>query len=379
MSSKKATVQPLAILKAAVDAERQAIKSPSAISMAKPSLTSTSTADLSAVSGADIPSKPDASGFESNQAPQPSEGGAMVKTWTGTLAQGAKQISMLVIKLRNKTTNNHKGQSVTQAELDMRLEDVNAFLCYLELTAPVTPKLKEDKIDISLKLLFDNNQFKDYIPKDLASWAATIYTKFESLNWGVGSTLAGSDSNAQPEDELDASTPTVPASRPRSPAGEGVSNVRAPPADHPIWGVNGIMHGLMLKRGTKGTSYLFDPRYITEKREARVFGHNGLNPGDWWPLLRVALFHGAHGHPMSGIYGFESEGTYSIVVSGASGTYDVLDKDNGNTLYYSADNSHDNTDRNRVNVVTVSTKSLQKSIATGKPVRVLRSAGPKKA
>ncbi|KXX82471.1 E3 ubiquitin-protein ligase UHRF1 [Madurella mycetomatis] len=294
----------------------------------------------------------------------------IVKAWTGSLYQGSLQISTLLVKLKNQG----KGQPLSQTELNMRLEAINAFFWHLEMEETVPPRSRE-YLRKSLGLLFED-RFQNLLPEDLATWGASIYAKLESLNWGAGSTFDGN--NTQAEDEQDPPMASSTTPRTRSPTTEGTSTVHAPPTDHPIWGVDGVMHGLMMKRGSKSTIYLFDQRYKSEKRDARVFGHNDLTPGDWWPLLRVAVFHGAHGHVIAGIYGSESDGTYSVVVSGKSATYGDLDKDQGKVIYYSADRSHDNSDPMRVSVLTASTRSLQKSIVTRRPVRVLRSAGPKK-
>lgn len=303
-------------------------------------------------------------------AARPASDDTMLKAWTGSLHQGSLQLSALLVKLKNQG----KGQPLSQTELDARFEAINAFFWHLEMEETVPPNSQEH-LRKSLGLLFED-RFQNLLPEGLATWGASIYAKLESLNWGAGSTFDGNNVQAEDEQDLPMSSSTTP--RTRSPTSEGTSNVRAPPADHPIWGVNGVMHGLMMKQGAKGIIYLFDQRYKSEKRDARVFGHNGLTPGDWWPLLRVAIFHGAHGHVMAGIYGSSSEGTYSVIVSGKSATYGDLDNDEGNVLYYSADRSHDNSDPMRVNVVTASTQSLQKSIVTRRPVRVLRNAGPKK-
>src|SRR5271156_2225181 len=72
---------------------------------------------------------------------------------------------------------------------------------------------------------------------------------------------------------------------------------------------------------------------------------------------------------MGGISGSAVAGTYSIVVSGM---YDDLDKDEGDKIYYSGSNSHENTSAEPV--TSNKTKALERSIATRKPVRVFRSS-----
>jgi hypothetical protein len=48
----------------------------------------------------------------------------------------------------------------------------------------------------------------------------------------------------------------------------------------------------------------------------KVFGHNGLSIGDWWPMQICVLRDGAHGSRMGGISGSIEEGAWSIIVSG---------------------------------------------------------------
>lgn len=83
---------------------------------------------------------------------------------------------------------------------------------------------------------------------------------------------------------------------------------------------------------------------------------------------------------MRGISGTPDEGAYSIVVSGSSAAYSGLDEDHGATLYYSAENSHRSRDASGATVAALAaasadTRSLQRSLLTGRPVRVLRSRG----
>jgi hypothetical protein len=75
---------------------------------------------------------------------------------------------------------------------------------------------------------------------------------------------------------------------------------------------------------------------------------------------------------MGGIAGSTQFGTWSIVVSGA---YDELDLDQGDILFYSGSNSHDNkSDRP---IVSNGTKALQVSLGNQKPIRVFRTSRAK--
>ncbi len=89
------------------------------------------------------------------------------------------------------------------------------------------------------------------------------------------------------------------------------------------------MHGVVIRQG-RNISYRLN--VDLPRRNAKVFGNNGLTVGDWWPIQLVALFNGAHGSSQGGIAGDHELGTFSIVVAG---TYHDLDDDEGETLYYS--------------------------------------------
>jgi hypothetical protein len=148
---------------------------------------------------------------------------------------------------------------------------------------------------------------------------------------------------------------------------------RLPRPNHPIWGTAGVMHGIYIRWQHGRRSYALDPRYAHQRRDAAVFGHNGLAPGDWWPLQIAAWFAGAHGSHIKGIFGTPTEGAYSVVVSGAAAAYhgENGDRDRGSVLFYSADSP----DRNDVAAPSADTRALLRSEQTRRPVRVLRSAG----
>jgi hypothetical protein len=76
---------------------------------------------------------------------------------------------------------------------------------------------------------------------------------------------------------------------------------------------------------------------------------------------------------MGGIAGISETGAYSVVTAG--GSYEELDQDNGNTLYYSGSGSHENTDPKQPMPSTTRTNALKASLRMHEPVRVLRAAG----
>jgi hypothetical protein len=136
------------------------------------------------------------------------------------------------------------------------------------------------------------------------------------------------------------------------------------PKNHPIYGEMGIMRRILFSRIDR-VSYVVSPGF---NLPSNVYGHNGLQIGDWFPIWIAALAGGAHGSIQSGIYDGKC-GAYSAVVS--SGLYDGFDRDLGETIYYSGSRSRDN--RSSKPAATRGNISLLKSIETENPVRILRS------
>lgn len=66
-----------------------------------------------------------------------------------------------------------------------------------------------------------------------------------------------------------------------------------PDDSDPIYGIKGIMHGILRIRSEKMTSYQLNPNY--KPKDAKVFGHNGLQVGVCWPSQMALLRDGAHG------------------------------------------------------------------------------------
>ncbi|PQE05368.1 ydg sra domain-containing protein [Rutstroemia sp. NJR-2017a BVV2] len=162
----------------------------------------------------------------------------------------------------------------------------------------------------------------------------------------------------------DDTTVTSPKGRKRS-KDEPNELIKPPPPNHPIWGRNGIMRGLM----TNGSSTKLDPAYPA-KVDFRVYGHNGLTNGDCWPKQIAALRDGAHGSSMGGISGSTTTGAYSVVISG---TYDEFDQDSGTTVHYSSPGAKE-TNAKEANTTNSGTQALLQSLTSQNPIRVLRTA-----
>lgn len=218
------------------------------------------------------------------------------------------------------------------------------YLPYLEfdVSRELTTRMAEyGRVKEALLLLSDP---ENKVPKDVAKKADELYQKFHAMGW-------------------EASSPT-PASR----AERRSSTGRYPPEDHPIWGEHGIMRGVIMERGQGGRPvYFLDDRF--PPRNAKVYGHNGLQPGKWFPRQECLRFHGGHAQKERGISGHEDTGAYSIVVSGA---YDDKDKDEGDIIYYSGEGAHGRDSSRRAEVK--GNRALRASISSGRPVRVFRNA-----
>lgn len=147
---------------------------------------------------------------------------------------------------------------------------------------------------------------------------------------------------------------------------------RRPSPNHPIFGENGVMKGILAGRGEAGRmGYKFDPYF--NRPNFRVFGHNGCTVGDWWPLQIAACRDGAHGSIMGGIArGGPNGAATSIVISGG---YKGLDQDHGDTILYSGSgpDSEKNADRHNA-TITAASKAMQTTHALGEPIRVFRGS-----
>ena len=253
------------------------------------------------------------------------------------------------------------------------------LMAWLETSPEITPQLKQKtRLDLGLKVMCPNSQYK--FPSDIQQRAQQLYNRWEEQRWGEGEVveeIKDEDTSASSEEEAPQSgkrrKQSTATSRRDSAATDApkLSILKLPPLNHPIFGVDGIMHGAAMKRG-KRLSHVIDPRFTSEKRDFKVYGHNGLELGSWWPLQILALFHGAHGSMQAGISGNVDSGAYSVVISGM---YEDLDSDRGDYLYYSGSDSHDNADPNEVKPSSGGTKALQASLRSNRPVRVLRKKG----
>lgn len=120
-------------------------------------------------------------------------------------------------------------------------------------------------------------------PLGFRNVAKTIFDLRESQNWTKPPVEKKPRPAKNPRQERNMST---------DPGRISPSLALAPP-DHPIFGLNGIMHHILWSHGKH--IHAIDPHYLRIKRSYKVYGENGLTVGDCWPTRTVALRDGAHG------------------------------------------------------------------------------------
>lgn len=217
-------------------------------------------------------------------------------------------------------------------------------------------------------------EVKNNFPEAHRTIGKYLIDRFDQENWGVPVVVKDDSAGIETAEGRAGDLPNSSRKRVKLNTGGEIdytdkhfnSRLRAAD-DDPIYGAGACMHNILCKLGTTGMkSYILDPK--VEAREARIFGHNGLQVGNCW-ARQVALFRdGGHGILQGGICGTEGNGAYSIIVSGA---YHELDQDRGDTLYYSGPQSHENTSDVPTN--STGTKAMIRSTQTGHPIRVFRA------
>ncbi|KAK2052198.1 YDG/SRA domain-containing protein [Colletotrichum caudatum] len=266
--------------------------------------------------------------------------------------------------------------SVPPSEL---LDRLDQFLNWLE-TRPWGPEslLPGTRTTLGAMLRFvwaptGNNQHQAYFSGEHKTRAKAL-----TANWGdkEASLFVDDDDDdssmlADAVEEGEPSTKAKPIKKPTKDSSLKTVEFRLPPLNHPVFGVEGPMRGIAYMQG-KTKSYSYNPEMAGLKKSSHAFGHNGIEPGAWWPMQAAAVFNGAHGSWQGGISGHAGEGAYSIVISGA---YKGCDADQGDTLHYSGSGADVHTGQTPQN--KDGTKLLYLSLKKGNPVRVLRSASGK--
>ncbi|KAG9246021.1 PUA-like domain-containing protein [Calycina marina] len=286
-----------------------------------------------------------------------------------------KFIKDMNANLKIVAAHNRVGKVIAakDAALSIRRHQLlRAYLSWMESDLDIDSDLaKRTNMELCLGLLFKDPKIT--CPEDFKTIGKSLHDKWEAENWGED--IVPDEGN---ESEEEQEPPQKPFDGLRASSTRNLisqyntdATIRYPPKGHRIWGENGIMDGVVEKRGPSGyKTYILDRR--VSQKSAKVFGHNGIPVGVWYPTQLVALQRGAHGSRVGGIAGSVATGAYSIVTSAH---YDDLDEDKGETLYFSGSNSHENDDPSKPLPSSKATKALKASRSSGKPVRVLRSGG----
>ncbi|PPJ52517.1 hypothetical protein CBER1_10260 [Cercospora berteroae] len=216
-----------------------------------------------------------------------------------------------------------------------------------------------DQIDMNLDLRDNTNipgalevvfACEEYLfPELYKARAKMLFDRFEAMHWGG---VAANDAGAS-----NASAPSEP-------------QILMPPQNHPIWGDEGIMAGLAYHKLPSGKlSIVAIPGCA---RPANEYGHNNLTVGQWFPSVKAAFMAGAHGHIQQGIhYPSAEEPAYSVLIAGRE--YLEVNDDRWDVVFYCGTGSHENRDPENI-IERNGTKALEASIASGDPVRVLRTS-----
>jgi hypothetical protein len=125
--------------------------------------------------------------------------------------------------------------------------------------------------------------------------AEYIINKFNSQNWGVPEEVEKkSASNTKGKKRrMEESEDEEPAVKKPKSVQVDKSKIKRAPKDHPIYGESGIMRGILWYRTRNGSQTCLDEKYPV--KDPRVFAHNGLDVGSWFPRQMAAMRDGAHG------------------------------------------------------------------------------------
>lgn len=205
-----------------------------------------------------------------------------------------------------------------------RLEDTDALLSWLDTSVDMNPELKS-KTNLLKLLELIYKEPKIHFSENTRSKAKALVDRWSAENWGAPAAPepqigGGSDTGEGINDnalEEDVSGPSI--NRRPSTIRSGSTRIHYPPPAHAIWGQNGIFHGLAKKENldTGTISTVLNDRLTSQKKDPKIYGHNGLKVGQWFPSQLSALVNGAVGASQAGISGHTANGAYSIVVSGA--------------------------------------------------------------
>jgi hypothetical protein len=132
--------------------------------------------------------------------------------------------------------------------------------------------------------------------KEYRELSEYLLNKFEQQSWGVPEAVekkSASNNKHKKRKAEESEEEEIPAAKKTKSAPVDKSKIKRAPKDHPIYGESGIMRGILWYRTKHGSQTCLDGKYPV--KDPRVFGHNGLDVGAWFPRQMAALRDGAHG------------------------------------------------------------------------------------
>lgn len=283
-----------------------------------------------------------------------------------------KAITMIAIWSKQSVLDPSSSPQVSK-----HFETTIQFLEWLEAVdkakSMTVPLKQETRLPMILQTIYNDPRY--HFAPELKTRAEKLYEAFEAQFWG-GPPPAEEDVDDDDDEGAAAQDANNVEAKPRRPSttttkkGPKTFETLVPPADHPVWGSGKIMDGIVLRRYAATGRVAKALNSNGPKRVARVYGHNGIEVGQWFPSQLAAVVAGAHGMSEAGIHN-GLEGAYSVVVSGH---YKGMDSDMWDTLFYSGSGSQENEDPDRAPPRTTGTNALLQSVTTKNPVRLLRSS-----
>ena len=223
---------------------------------------------------------------------------------SGYASRIRRRLCLLALYLTNDPPRRF-ARSLTPEEYAETDKIVEALSTITDMKPALATTLKVKELLQILNGTATNTKWE--FPAPFPTIATDALEKYERENWGAAE---------QTPTEIEAAAGHLAAGNRSRPRANNQPNPisRQPPTNHPIYGTSGIMRGILVDNTGRGVRRRLDPSFPAH--DSKVFGHNGLSIGQWWPFQICALRDGAHGASVAGIAGGENEGAYSIVVSG---------------------------------------------------------------
>lgn len=130
-----------------------------------------------------------------------------------------------------------------------QMQNTELLLNLLENDTQMSPQLNRSAGIETWLAMFNKPEF--HFPEDIKQRAQNLLQRFQAENWGAqaAAAMANSSNSDSAEEVASPATPTA-TTAPAAPAASGnaVAIVMYFPANHRIYGVNGIMRGILLSK-----------------------------------------------------------------------------------------------------------------------------------